>query len=660
MALSIYDRFITRTDSGATIGGASVTVTVPGTGALAQLYEDRDGEDNAANPFTADPNGRVQFYLAPGRYNISATGGGVTINYPDVLVGLEFVEGVQSVATIADLSALTGVVAGQNFSVYEFETGLGWGGGDFVALSGSPTVNNVETFSSVTSGIYFKRKDVTVFDFDMGGIAGDGTTDDTVKLQAVLNAAVGRKCYLNRHCRLTATGLAVPSDTQMEFGPEGFLELLPHNTGSYAILSVRDVGDVEIINPRVDGRRDLNSAVTGEFGMGISIRGTTGLVRIINPVANNCWGDGYYIGASTQDWCDNVEIENPKAHNNRRQGLSLISAKRLVVNGGDLGATTGTAPAAGIDIEPNSPNNHLGHIRFNNVQTYTNVFGGAAGILVYLSSLGDANGKTIDIEFNNCTDNGSTNAATVIGSKPGLKGRIQFNNPVSLNALLGAYVASDCAAAGPRVEFLNPVALNPNRNASSGVDLSAPLNIKRLASSVETYTIGNVHFINPVVVLESGTTGSFFHAANLTGASALSNCSLVDPVITGASRAMKITNLSDVNITDKFQQLYVDTAGSFSPNSENSYGLRVRHTRVSGNSGFTLTANSFVGNSPMVFENMSGGQFTISPPASSNFVGHAVGVNIVCATSPGHRVVIEKLSATLYRVLEQQGSITFV
>lgn len=199
MVLSIYDRFITRTDSGATIGGASVTVTAPGTGALAQLYEDRDGEDNAANPFTADSDGRVQFYLAPGRYNISATGGGVTINYPDVLVGLEFVDGVQSVETIADLRALVPDSIGRTVYLLGHTLppsgsagggGVGAGGGGGVFRSGiaGTTTDNNGTQIVVNSTWCWRRAEYERATPRMFGAIGDGIADDTDALEAALLA----------------------------------------------------------------------------------------------------------------------------------------------------------------------------------------------------------------------------------------------------------------------------------------------------------------------------------------------------------------------------------------------------------------------------------------------------------------------------------------
>ena len=60
---------------------------------------------------------------------------------------------VKSLDSIASMTAQTGVADGQQFSVVEYTSGLGYGGGDFIAKSGSPSINNVTIFLSATPEI---------------------------------------------------------------------------------------------------------------------------------------------------------------------------------------------------------------------------------------------------------------------------------------------------------------------------------------------------------------------------------------------------------------------------------------------------------------------------------------------------------------------------
>lgn len=89
MTLAIYDRFITKTDSGETIPSATVSIFNAESGSLATLYADIDGATPAGNPVTASANGRIQVYMSPGRYNVFAVSAGASINYPNVVVGAD-------------------------------------------------------------------------------------------------------------------------------------------------------------------------------------------------------------------------------------------------------------------------------------------------------------------------------------------------------------------------------------------------------------------------------------------------------------------------------------------------------------------------------------------------------------------------------------------
>lgn len=86
MALGKFDKYITSTDSGATVPSASVQVNIASTGAPASLFSDREGVTSITNPVPADPNGRVVFYVAPGRFNITATSGSFSVDYTDIIV----------------------------------------------------------------------------------------------------------------------------------------------------------------------------------------------------------------------------------------------------------------------------------------------------------------------------------------------------------------------------------------------------------------------------------------------------------------------------------------------------------------------------------------------------------------------------------------------
>lgn len=73
--------------NGAVVSMAKVTVRNTSTGALAKLYNARDGSAPKANPFNADENGQVFFFVAGGAYTIKAEFGSQERTWPFVPVG---------------------------------------------------------------------------------------------------------------------------------------------------------------------------------------------------------------------------------------------------------------------------------------------------------------------------------------------------------------------------------------------------------------------------------------------------------------------------------------------------------------------------------------------------------------------------------------------
>jgi len=69
------------------------------------------------------------------------------------------------------------------------------------------------------------------------------------------------------------------------------------------------------------------------------------------------------------------------ARDNRRQGLSITSARRVRVVDCVFGETAGTAPQYGVDLEPNHPTDVLDRIFIVRPTTRANVGG---GIMVWL------------------------------------------------------------------------------------------------------------------------------------------------------------------------------------------------------------------------------------------------------------------------------------
>jgi hypothetical protein len=71
MALPIFQRTVV-TDRGDIIANAQIEVRVESTGALADIYSDRDGLVAQSNPFYTGENGFAQFFAEADEYKVSA------------------------------------------------------------------------------------------------------------------------------------------------------------------------------------------------------------------------------------------------------------------------------------------------------------------------------------------------------------------------------------------------------------------------------------------------------------------------------------------------------------------------------------------------------------------------------------------------------------
>lgn len=186
---------------------------------------------------------------------------------------------------------------------------------------------------------------------------GNGINDDTVALQMAIQAVAGTGgtvlvpagVYLvDATARQGKVGLALGSRMTLKLAPGAVLKAKPNDSESYAILSLDDVSDVNVVGGTLEGERSAHQGTTGEWGMGIRITHSS-RVAVDAVTARECWGDGFYVGGRSSD----ITLCDVTGDHNRRQGLSIVGVERMVVRGCTFRNTAGTEPECGIDVEPN-------------------------------------------------------------------------------------------------------------------------------------------------------------------------------------------------------------------------------------------------------------------------------------------------------------------
>ena len=188
------------------------------------------------------------------------------------------------------------------------------------------------------------------------GAVGNGVADDTAAIQAAVVAANGRipvAIPAGTYMINAGTGLQLNiAGTRLILAPSATLKAITNSLASYVILNVT-AADCAIVGGIVMGDITTHVGSAGEWGHGIIINGAAHRCLVERVTVKHCWGDGIYIGNGMPT---DVQVVQVIADSNRRQGMSVVGANRIRVQGGsyiNTGALGAVAPTAGIDIEPN-------------------------------------------------------------------------------------------------------------------------------------------------------------------------------------------------------------------------------------------------------------------------------------------------------------------
>lgn len=341
------------------------------------------------------------------------------------------------------------------------------------------------------------RDVVSVKDF---GAVGDGVANDTVAIQAALNAASGKTLVINKPTNKYIAGeLTIPSNIRIELDPGTIIEsnatLLPGNKRLFNISGT----NVHIVGYGATLQM-VKAGFSSEYNHGIYIIGATGQIVIEGIASNDSGGDGFYVKSPLAD----VTFRDCRANNNRRQGVSIVECKSFADYRGTYTGTTGTAPSAGVDIEPNDPADILGPIRmYDTVATANN----GAGIEIFLDNWRSITNYA-DIQIVRPYTNGNGIASVSGRFRAGIdinrmasitpcRGRIQVIDAICENEGVAGIHVYDWDINGPLVQFVRPNVLNPNQNNGSNSAING--GIVLFNSGTYTANSGNVVVLQPLV-----------------------------------------------------------------------------------------------------------------------------------------------------------------
>lgn len=227
--------------------------------------------------------------------------------------------------------------------------------GRLAGLAGLAPLNGL--VSAGCAGSPLAPTPATSLDVRRFGASGNGLTDDTQAFADAVRATpidgtldVPDGIYLIDPRR----SVVLKGDMTLRLAPGAVLQALPVAEPVSAVIAVHDVANLTISGGTIVGERRQHTGTTGEWGMGIDVRGATG-VTLDGVRVRDCWGDGIYVGAGRQGESRQITIRQCTSTGNRRQGLSVTACIGADVVDSAFLDTQGTVPESGIDLEPNPP-----------------------------------------------------------------------------------------------------------------------------------------------------------------------------------------------------------------------------------------------------------------------------------------------------------------
>jgi hypothetical protein len=210
------------------------------------------------------------------------------------------------------------------------------------------------------------------------GAKGNGRSDDTKAIQRAIDkvAGTGGTVYLPAGIYMVRAernrNLKLKSNMTLRMAPGATLKMFPTAATHYAVLKIANVEDINVIGGTLQGDRYKHKGRGGEWGMGVFVgNGQARRVMISNVRSRHMWGDGFYVGNG-----EDIAFCSVVAEKNRRQGLSIIQANRVLVTGSVFRDTRGTRPSAGIDLEPDKPHQRITNVRIERSRFINNEGGG--------------------------------------------------------------------------------------------------------------------------------------------------------------------------------------------------------------------------------------------------------------------------------------------
>lgn len=248
------------------------------------------------------------------------------------------------------------------------------GGTAWIITNEEPETYHVQ----LSNGLYAKKvykKENNILEF---GIVSNKDEDQSTAIQQAINES--DTLFMNDgiyFVKLSDPYTLISHDNLKLKGNKTVIKgigAVTNENGKYVIFQASS-NHVTIESITFDGTKELVTEV-GEFGHGLYITGSN--INVLGVTVQACFGDGIVIDGEA----DMVNVINCTLNENRRNGFTVLSGSNINATNNIINNTGGTAPGAGICIEPYEAVN-LYNINIKN----SRITGCEIGIDIYLDLL---------------------------------------------------------------------------------------------------------------------------------------------------------------------------------------------------------------------------------------------------------------------------------
>lgn len=304
--------------------------------------------------------------------------------------------------------------------------------------------------------------------------------DATACLQKAIDSGARKIVVDNTGSEWLVGPIALRSDLELVFADGVVVRALPgafkgrndclFQAWDAANITIRGEGNAVLKMNKAD-YQDESRYQHSEWRNSLSLRGCENVV-IRDLKLEGSGGDGIYVSTGRRTpGCRNITIENVIAVDHHRQGISIISVDGLRIKNCQFNNTSGTAPAAGIDFEPNSADEWIADCVIENTVFKDNVLGVCISVGVLT-----ANSKPVSVQFRDCRFDGGAPVLFSIASRTvtPVKGSVVFERCEFTGAKSGVALINNLLKGGFEMKFKDCIL--DNRGAQgSAIQLSSSL-----------------------------------------------------------------------------------------------------------------------------------------------------------------------------------------